>query len=304
MDFEQRFKTEEDCWNYLYQIRWPSGLICPRCNCKKAWHSKRGLYICKDCGFQISLIAGTIFQDTHKPLKLWFHAMWHITSQKYGANALGLMRVLGIGSYHTTWEWLHKLRRAMVRPDREKLSGIVEVDETYVGGDKIGKRGRGADGKSLVMVAVEITDIVKNKIGRIRLSQVSDASSGSIDKFIIDNIEYGSTINSDGWNGYNNTRSIGYKHIITKATANVGVDPLGHCHLISSLFKRWLLGTYQGAAKPKYLDYYLDEYTFRFNRRKSNSRGKLFYRLCEQAIAAQPITKREIERTVTPVLPF
>jgi transposase-like protein/DNA-directed RNA polymerase subunit RPC12/RpoP len=304
IEFEQRFKTDTDCWNYLQQIRWPSGVSCPKCSCKEVWFSKRGLYTCKSCGFQISLTAGTIFQDTHKPLKLWFHAMWHITSQKYGANALGLMRVLGIGSYNTAWEWLHKLRRAMVRPGREKLTGNVEVDETYVGGDKIGKRGRGADGKALVMVAVEFTDTIKNKIGRIRLSQVTNASSECIEEFISQNIECGSTIHTDAWNGYNNIANIGYKHSKTKSTASVGEDPLSHCHLISSLFKRWLLGTYQGAVKPKHLDYYLDEYTFRFNRRKSGSRGKLFYRLCEQAVVTLPITRKGIEHREPDPLPF
>ena len=217
----------------------------------------------------MSVTAGTIFHGTRKPLVLWFHAMWHITSQKYGANALGLMRVLGLGSYHTAWEWLHKMRRAMIRPGREKLSGTVEVDETYVGGDKIGKRGRGAEGKSLVMVAVEIDEEHKNKIGRIRLSRALDASSISINKFTEENIENGSIIHTDGWNGYNRLASIGYTRKVVRDTSNLGTDPLNHCHLIISLFKRWLLGTYQGAVKPEHVDYYLDEYTFRFNRRKS-----------------------------------
>jgi hypothetical protein len=152
------------------------------------WQTNRGLYHCKKCGYQVSVTAGTIFHRTRKPLVLWFHAIWHITSQKYGANALGLMRVLGLGSYHTAWEWLHKLRRAMVRPGREKLRGTVEIDETYIGGDKIGKRGRGAEGKSLVIVAVEVDKEKKEKIGRVRLSRVLDASSASINKFTEDNV--------------------------------------------------------------------------------------------------------------------
>lgn len=296
IEFEKRFNSEDACYDYLIQLRWPKGIICPRCKeASKTWRTNRSLYHCQKCGYQVSVTAGTIFHRTRKPLVLWFHAMWHITSQKYGANALGLMRVLGLGSYHTAWEWLHKLRRAMVRPGREKLTGPVEIDETYVGGDSIGKRGRGAEGKSLVMVAVEIDPEKKKKIGRIRLARVLDASATSINKFIEENVEKGSHIYTDGWNGYNNLDSIGYTREIIKTSATIGTDPLYHCHLVISLFKRWLLGTYQGAVKPDYVDYYLDEYTFRFNRRKSRSRGKLFYRLVEQAVAVEPVTRKDIE---------
>lgn len=296
IEFEKRFNSEEECYRYLSKVRWPNGVVCPRCGGgQKTWNTNRGLYVCKKCGYQFSVTAGTIFHRTRKPLVLWFHAMWHITSQKYGANALGLMRVLGLGSYHTAWEWLHKLRRAMVRPGREKLSGTVEVDETYVGGEKIGKRGRGAEGKSLVLVAVEINEKRKKKIGRIRLSRALDASSISINKFTEENIEKGSVIHTDGWTGYNNLNVNGYTRKIVKDTSNIGDDPLYHCHIITSLFKRWLLGTYQGAVKPEYVDYYLDEYTFRFNRRTSVSRGKLFYRLVQQAIAVEPVPRKEIE---------
>ena len=297
IEFEKRFNTEESCYQYLCQLRWPNGIVCSRCHERhqNTWLSKRGLYTCPKCGYQISVTSGTIFHATRKPLVLWFHAMWHITSQKYGANALGLMRVLVLGSYHTAWEWLHKLRRAMIRPGREKLSGTVEVDEAYVGGDKIGKRGRGAQGKSLVMVAVEINPVKKNKIGRIRLSKVLDASSHSINEFMKKNIEKHSKIHSDGWNGYNRLNSIGYIKKIVRESESVGNDPLYHCHLIISLFKRWLLGTYQGAVKPNHIDYYLDEYTFRFNRRKSRSRGKLFYRLVQQAVTVEPVPRKKIE---------
>jgi hypothetical protein len=149
LEFEECFASEEACGQYLYGLRWPDGFRCPRCAGVRCWPTNRGLYHCQQCGLQTSILAGTVFQDTKRPLRLWFHAMWHVTSQKYGANALGLQRVLGLGSYHTAWTWLHKLRRAMVRPDRDRLSGIVEVDETYIGGEKPGKRGRGAGGKQL-----------------------------------------------------------------------------------------------------------------------------------------------------------
>jgi len=202
--------------------------------------------------------------------------MWNIASQKYGANALGIQRVLGLGSYHTAWEWLHKLRCAMVRPGREKLSGVVEVDETYVGGQKLGKRGRGAVGKALVVIAIED----KNVLGfrRVRLGRVEDASGDSLTKFIEDNVEAGSTIRTDGWKGkgYNGLIDKGYEHVIQREMGKIGEEMLPLAHRIASLMKRWMLGTYQGAIRVQHLNYYLDEYTFRFNRRTSASRGKLF----------------------------
>ena len=229
---------------------------------------------------------------TRKPLRLWFQVMWSVTSQKYGANALGLQRVLGLGSYHTAWEWLHKLRRAMVRPGREKLSGVVEVDETYVGGSKPGKRGRGSEGKTLVMIAVEDKDELG--FGRIRLGRVEDASGESLTRFVQDNVEIGSTVRTDGWQGYNGLRGKGYEHDVQEETGEVGEKMLPLVHRIASLMKRWLLGTYQGAVREQYLDYYLDEYTFRFNRRTSGSRGKLFYRLVQQAMMVNPVPANQI----------
>ena len=221
---------------------------------------------------------------------LWFEAMWHITIQKYGANALGLQRVLNLGSYHTAWAWLHRLRRAMVRPDRDKLYGVVEVDETYIGGKRSGKRGRGAENKTLVVIAVEdkAGDQDGKGIGRIRLKRIPDASSESLISFIGTHVSSGARIRTDGWRGYESLKKEGYEHIV------VGPKDLNIAHLVASLLKRWLLGTYQGAVKPTQLDYYLDEYTFRFNRRKSAARGKLFYRLVQQAVITKPILGREI----------
>ncbi len=218
--------------------------------------------------------------------------MWNVTSQKYGANALGLQRVLGLGSYHTAWEWLHKLRRAMVRPGREKLSGVVEIDETYVGGPKSGKRGRGAEGKALVVIAVEDKDELG--FGRIRLGRMEDASGNSLTRFVQDNVEIGSTVRTDGWNGYNGLSEKGYEHTIQEETGEVGDEMLPLAHRIASLMKRWLMGTYQGAVREQHLDYYLDEYTFRFNRRTSGSRGKLFYRLVQQAMMVDPVSANQI----------
>jgi len=153
LEFEYYFSTEEACRQYFLKLRWPKGFRCPKCGNQKAWLTDRNLYHCDQCGMQTSLFAGTIFQDIKKPLQIWFNAIWHITNRKYGANALGLQRALGFGSYRTAWAWLHKLRRAMVRPGRDRLSGTIEVDETFIGGKKPGKRGRGTEDKELVVIA-------------------------------------------------------------------------------------------------------------------------------------------------------
>jgi len=293
MEFEERFNTEERCLEYLMQIRWPKGFHCPRCGHPKAWWTKRRLLHCAGCGYQTSVIADTIFQDTKKPLQLWFRALWHVTSQKYGANALGLQRVLGLGSYHTAWRWLHKLRRAMVRPGRDRLCGRVEVDETYMGGPRSGKRGRGAAGKALVVVMVDVT---ADKTGRIRLKHVMDASARSLQEAIRYGIEPGSAVCTDGWTGYQGLSGAGYAHEVIREDAAVGKNLLPRPNRVVALLKRWLLGTYQGRVEIAHLDYYLDEFTFRFNRRTSRSRGKLFYRLVQQAVAVQPVLVRDIYR--------
>jgi transposase-like protein len=225
--------------------------------------------------------AGTLFHRTRLPLPVWFRAIWHVTSQKYGANALGLQRVLGL-SYETAWQWLHKLRRAMVRPGRDHLAGRVQVDETYVGGrKKPGKRGRGAAGKTLVAIAVE--DKGSTGIGRIRLQVLPDASAASLARFAGVTIAPGSVIATDDWAGYGLLGSHGYTHRVLPPK-NLVLP-----HLVASLMKRWLLGTYQGAVRPTHLAYYLDEFTFRFNRRTSRSRGKLFYRLVQHALLVDPV---------------
>ena len=168
-EFEARFSSEGACREYLLQLRWPQGVSCPRCECREVWETIRALLVCASCSYHISVTAGTIFERTRKPLTIWFRTMWWVSSQKTGVSALGLQQVLGLGSYHTAWTWLHKLRRAMVRPGRDRLSGTLEVDETYVGGAKPGKRGRGESGKSLVVIATEIEG---PHMGRIRLARV------------------------------------------------------------------------------------------------------------------------------------
>ncbi len=288
LEFESRFGTEAACREYLLRLRWPEGFICPRCQTKSAWTAQRDRLICVACRYQASATAGTIFQDTHKPLRLWFRAMWHVTSQKNGASALGLQRVLGLGSYLTAWTWLHKLRRAMVRPGRDRLSGQVEVDETFVGGVSEGPRGRGSEGKALIAIAAEEDG---KGVGRIRMARLSDASSANLHGFVRQAIEPGTTVHTDGWDGYAGLESHSYSHKITVLRGrgkNAASELLPRVHIVASLLKRWLLGTHQGSVSLQHLDYYLDEFTFRFNRRKSSFRGKLFYRLVEQAVAVGP----------------
>jgi len=291
LEFEQRFATEVACLQYLAQLRWPKGFCCPRCGHGEAWIMKRGLYWCRQCNYQVSVTAGTIFQDTRKPLRLWFRAMWYVVSQKNGVSALGLQRVLGLGSYRTAWTWLHKLRRTMVRPGRERLSGTVEVDETYIGGEKSGKRGRGAAGKALVVVAVEDKG---NRLGRIRLCRVPDASVRSLIPVVRESVDTGSLVRTDGWSSYGRLTSEGYEHTVVREDGDVGDNLLPLVNRVVALLKKWLQGTHQGAVHPSHLDYYLDEFTFRFNRRTSRSRGKLFYRLVEQAVAIAPTTGHNI----------
>ena len=292
-EFEKKFVNEALCQEYLFDLKYKNGFVCEKCCSKEYWLVKSVLYECKDCGHQNRLTANTIFQDTHKPLSMWFRAIWWITSQKNGTSALGLQRILGIRSYRTAWTWLHKLRIAMVRPGRDKLKGFVEVDETYIGGKQSGgNRGRGTENKTLVVVAVEIDG--KN-IGRVRFGVINDASAESLEIFIKNNVEEGSTIITDGWKSYSRINELGYKHKIDdKKLKNDDDKLLPHVHLVTSLLKRWILGTLQGSISDQHLAYYLDEYTFRFNRRTSASRGQLFYRLLEQAVDIKPTVYRDI----------
>lgn len=285
----EEFSTEDDCRDFLFMLRWPEGFVCPKCGNNQYWRVRTVLMECTKCHHQVSVVAGTIFQDTRKPLSMWFRAIWWVTAQKNGASALGLQSILGLGSYQTAWAWLHKLRTAMIRPGREKLSGCVEIDETYIGGAKAGKRGRGAENKILVGVAVETKD---KKIGRIRLAVVDDASSSSLHGFVKDCVETGSTVKTDGWNGYDGLESLGYLHEVAKIKGQKqeASEVFPNVHLIISLLKRWILGTHQGSVSKKHYGYYLDEFTFRFNRRTSASRGKLFYRLLENAVCIKPTT--------------
>ena len=293
LELEQRFGTEDACRDYLTRLRWPNGFICPACKAKSGWLDRLHRWTCQGCRRQTTITAGTIFEGTHLPLRIWFRAAWQVTSQKSGASALGMQRVLGLGSYETAWSWLHKLRRAMVRPGRDRLSGTVEVDESFIGG--VGSAtGRDGAGKALVVIAAEEDG---SGIGRIRLGRVSDASSPSLHGFIQNTVAPGSTIHTDGWAPYQGLEKLGYAHTVTRLKGKektAAVEMLPRVHRVASLLKRWLLGTHQGAVGPNHLDYYLDEFTFRFNRRRSASRGKLFFRLLEQAVQVEQVTYDQI----------
>jgi len=295
-EFDLWFADETSCRSYLFRVRWPDGYQCFRCMSKAPpWITSRGYLHCRECGGEISITAGTVFEGTRKPLRAWFHAMWLVTSQKHGTSALGLQRVLGLGSYQTAWAWLHKLRRAMIRPGRERLHGLVEVDETYVGGKDSGrKRGRGTENKEIVVIAVEVFH--PKGFGRIRMRRVPDVSGDSLVPFICDVVEPGSEILTDGWSGYNSLRENSYTH--SRTVLSESGDPahvaMPGVHRIAALLKRWLLGIHQGAVRGKHLEYYLDEYTFRFNRRTSGSRGMLFYRLMQQAVATASVPYRHL----------
>jgi transposase-like protein len=240
------------------------------------------------------VIAGTVLEGTRKPLRTWFQAMWYATSQKSGVSALGLQRILGLGSYQTAWTWLHKLRRAMVRPGRDRLRGTVEVDETYVGGVDEWAPGSYEGDKAVVMIAVELLE--PRGFGRVRLQRVPKATKADLAAFIKGAVEPGSTVRTDGLLAYREIPQHGYVH---RPTVHLGSSTPAHVsmpavHRVASLLKRWLLGTHQGSVRAKHLDYYLDEFTFRFNRRAARSRGLLFYRLVEQAVDVPPTTYRGV----------
>lgn len=295
--FSDWFPDDLSCLHFLENIRWPDGYICPQCSSKSgAYHGSRGRLICRSCRHQGSVTAGTIFEKTRTPLRVWFAAIWYITNQKSGVSALGLKRVLGLGSYQTAWTMLHRLRYAMVRPEREKLSGLVEVDETFVGGRDTGKirAPQPESKKSVVAVAVEIHQ--PKGFGRIRLQRLNSATQEEVLPFVCECIETGSVVRSDGSAIYQPVSDYGYTWL---PTVQLGAEDPAHVtlpgvHRIASLLKRWLLGTHQGSVRAQHLDYYLDEFTFRFNRRESHSRGLLFYRLLEQSVVTSPVSYQDI----------
>lgn len=276
------FATEEDCLRYLNAVRWNKGFRCPACANSSAWPIRRGYFRCRRCHSDVLPTHKTVFAHSRIPLKLWFLAIWCVVSQKHGSSALGLARMLGIKRRMTAWQLLRKIRRGMIRPHRDRLSGLVEVDEILIGGKRHKFEGRSAQGKTLVLVAVE--DKGKKGIGRIRMQIIPDATAPSLHIAVTSTVEPGSTVRTDGWTSYQ-LKQWGYRHRrLTRQPTNPGDDPTPLVHLVSSLLKRWLLGTHHGGIQTIYLQEYLDEFVFRFNRRTSRSRGKLFYRLIQNLL--------------------
>jgi len=293
-EFLAWFPDDDACLDYLDWLRWPNGFSCPRCGGGAAWRLKDGRWWCAGCRRRISATAGTIYHRTQTPLTLWFAAAWYMTSSKNGVSAKTLHRLLGFGSYQTVWAMLHRYRNAMVRPGRDRLCGDVEVDETMIGGVKPGKRGRGAEGKVLVAVAVE--QIQPKGFGRCRLKVIPDAQSTTLRSFLLDYVEPGSILITDGLSSYPGAAGSDYAHNPTpvKGSGMKAHDLLPGAHRVASLVKRWLLGTHQGSVEEDHLQAYLNEFTFRFNRRHSRARGMLFYRLLQQAVETSPTSYKEL----------
>ena len=303
-EFMSWFRTDADCLDYLEWLRWPDGFVCPHCSSPGGWRLGDGRFECASCSRRTSVTAGTIFDRTRTPLTVWFMACWMFATQKDGVSAQSLQRSLEIGSYQTAWAMLHRLRSVLIRPGREQLSGIVEVDETFIGGEGPGLRGGRAKGKkSLVAVAVELRE--PKGYGRCRMTIVPDASGASLQSMIVDHIESGSEVITDGWQGYRKIDKLGYVHDrrSQRAASARGDDPaelLPGVHRVASLAKRWLLGTHQGSVGDAHLQSYLDEFVFRFNRRTSRSRGLVFYRVLELAVGHEPVRYHDLIVTSTP----
>jgi len=296
IEFDRRFRQEQDCLDYLFSQRWPDGFVCPECGHPHYWKSARDLYRCRHCQKQVSVTTGTIFHGAKKSLILWFKALWWFSARTSGVNAIALQQLLGLGSYRTAWHWLQRLRTCTVFPDRQPLTGKVESDEFYLGGERSGKRGRGADHKCKVAVAVERQG---KRLGRLRLSVIDDCSSAQLLPFVKAHVLSGSLVVTDGWKGYNGLERDFIHHRVLSSQAEEKESVLPGVHLVVSLVKRVILGTYQGRFNPEYLQRYLDEYVFRFNRRTCAAPGKRFWRIMQQAVSLPPLTNRQLRFRTT-----
>jgi transposase-like protein len=297
-EFQSWFATDADCLDYLDWLRWPDGFVCPECGHAGGWAVADGRYKCSGCGSRTSVTAGTLFDHRRTPLTVWFTACWMFAAQKDGVSALSLQRALEMGSYQTAWAMLHRLRSVLVRPDRDRLAGTVEVGETYIGGAEPELPGGRAKGKkALVGVAVEVKE--PRGYGRCRMTIISDGSAASLHPLVTGNVEPGTTVITDGWQGYAGIDKLGYRHErrSQRAARARGEDPgrlLPGVHRVASLAQRWLLGTHQGRVDDSHLQSYLNEFVFRFNRRASRSRGMVFYRVLELAVGHDPVRYRDL----------
>lgn len=257
-EFNQWLPDEESCIKFMIQSRWPDGFACPRCGHNEYfWIDTRKLLQCKVCGYQTSVTAGTVMHRSKMPLLMWFNAAFFATTHTPGLSALQFQRRMGISSYQTAFTMLHKLRAATVRTDRTQLSQLVEVDETYIGGHREGKPGRGAEGKVIVAGAVDVRGKYAN---RIRLWVIPDVTASTLTEFVTSNVEPGSTVKTDEWISYAKLPA-DYEHVVS--------TDLIHIHRVFSNLKTWLLGTHHGSVGKQHLQAYLNEFMFRFNRRNT-----------------------------------
>ncbi len=273
-EFNQRFRTEIDCEDFLFRVRYPDGFVCPRCGVRKGWPlNDRRLIECSG-GHKTSLTSGTAFHRTRQDLLTWFHAIFLVSTLTPGISALQFQHLLGLKRYETAFKMLHTVRSTLVAPGRELLHNEVEVDETLIGGKDPFRGGRSGD-KALVVGAVEVipftqlnTGKLLSRSGRVRLQLVADASANSLAAFVEQEVEAGAIVNTDGWDGYRRLNRSGYDHRRFVQGRNRELKPiLPHIHRVFSNLKAWLQGTHHGRIEQKYLQAYLNEYTFRFNRR-------------------------------------
>lgn len=292
------FRTDAACLDYLDWLRWPTGFVCPRCQADTAGRDTADRYRCHGRRARISVTSGTIFDKTRIPLTVWFETIWLVTASKMGVSAAHLHRVLPISSYQTAWTMLAKLRQVMSPAGSSLLTGRVEVDETFIGGPRAGTTGRGARGKTLVAGAIEITD---HGWGRARLAVIPDASAQTLRDFAHQTIAAGATVITDGWRSYPPALDQ-YSHqpINISATHRPAHEALPAVHRLFALVKRFLEGTYQGAGSVEHLPEYLDEFVFRFNRRRSRHRGLVFFRLLQRAVTSQPVAYNDLVRVPRP----
>lgn len=303
-EFMSWFASDVDCLDYLEWLRWPDGFVCPGCGYDEGWRLGDGRIECTACCGRTSVTAGTIFDRTRTPLTVWLHACWLFATGKDGISAQSLQRTLEIGSYQTAWAMLHRLRSVLVRPGRDRLTGIVQVDETYFGGEEGGLPGGRARGKKVLTgIAVEVRE--PKGIGRCRMAPLADASGTSLLPFVTSHVEPGAAVVTDAWQGYRGLDQLGYVHKRNsqRAARARGEDPwqlLPAPHRVASLAKRWLLGTHQGSVDDAHLPSYLNEFVFRFNRRHSRSRGLVFYRVLELAVDHEPVRYKDLIATRRP----
>jgi transposase-like protein len=302
--FNAWFRTDADCLDYLEWLRWPEGFECPSCGHRGGWQLGDGRVECSGCGDRNSVTAGTIFDRTRTPLTVWFAACWHFVSGKDGISALHLKRTLEIGSYQTAWAMLHRFRSVLVRPDRELLSGRVEVDETYIGGQEPGLAGGRAKGKK-ILTGIAVEAHAEGELGRCRMAPLENAKATTLLDFIQENVEPRALIVTDGWSGYRGISKHGYSHERhNQRAAQARGEDVGNLlpgvHRVASLTKRWLLGTHQGSVDNAHLSSYLDEFVFRFNRRTSRSRGLLFFRVMELAVRHGPVRYHDLLKSRSP----